>query len=250
MKGDMPLVISECNGVRSLHLGGDRVQSAMRVAAPMDLELAYTRAMMGFLLFLPNPRRILMVGLGGGSLAKFVHARMPDVSTTVVELIPDVVSAARRDFFLPSDDGRLRVLVAEGGEYVARHPGCCDVLMVDAFNDSSHPAALRSQSFYEAARDALEDMGVLVINFLGRDGDFDKCMRLVETSFGGHVLWLPPERPGNVIVFALKGLPDRWRWDLLRQRAKQLEQQLHLPLARFVGDLRRFNTYTARALES
>jgi spermidine synthase len=250
MKGELALAISERNGVRSLHLGGERVQSAMRVAAPMDLELAYTRAMMGFLLFHPEPRRILMIGLGGGSLAKFVHARMPGASTTVVELIPEVVAAARRDFFLPSDDERLRVLVAEGGDYVARHPDCCDVLMVDAFDDSSHPASLRSQTFYEAAREALEGTGVFVINFLGRDGDFDKCMQRVETSFGGHVLWLPPEQPGNVIVFALKGLPDRWRWELLRRRATQFEQCLQLPLARFVADLRRFNPHNTRVLES
>ena len=68
--------MSEKDGVRALHLGSSMVQSAMRLTAPNELELAYTRCMMGFLLFHPNPIHIVMIGLGGGSLAKFVYERM------------------------------------------------------------------------------------------------------------------------------------------------------------------------------
>ena len=62
--------ISEKFGVRTLHIGSDTVQSAMRIAAPNDLELSYTRSMMGFLLFNERPKSVLMIGLGGGSVAK------------------------------------------------------------------------------------------------------------------------------------------------------------------------------------
>jgi spermidine synthase len=249
MRGEAPLLISERDGVRSLHLGSERVQSAMRVSAPNRLELAYTRAMMGFLLFHPDPRYVLMIGLGGGSLAKFMHEYLPGVTTTVVELLPEVAAAARRDFCLPADGERLRVLLGEGGEYVAEHPGCCDVLLVDAFSDARQPLTLSSEAFYDAARDALDAPGVLVVNFLGRNGDFDRCMQRIEASFGGHVVCLPPEQPGNIIVFALKGLPERWRWELLRDRAAALETQFGLPFSVYVANLRRFNPHTARALE-
>ena len=90
--------VSECDGIRSLHLGSKTVQSSMRVSAPDELELAYTRSMMSFLLFNPEPVRFLMVGLGGGSLAKFVYHRMPAARTTAVELNPQVVAAARAYF--------------------------------------------------------------------------------------------------------------------------------------------------------
>ena len=69
--------ISEKFGVRTLHIGSDTVQSSMRIARPYDLEVAYTRSMMAFLLFNPEPREVLMVGLGGGSLAKFFYHRIP-----------------------------------------------------------------------------------------------------------------------------------------------------------------------------
>ena len=58
--------VSEKFGVRSLHIGSDTIQSSMRLARPNDLELSYTRSMMGFLLFNERPARVLLVGLGGG----------------------------------------------------------------------------------------------------------------------------------------------------------------------------------------
>src|SRR5512146_2380403 len=93
--GEPGIQVSEQNGVRMLHLGSSSVQSAMRLTAPNDLELAYTRCMMAFMPFHPQPRRILMVGLGGGSLAKFVHSRLPRVKIIVIEINPQVVAAAR-----------------------------------------------------------------------------------------------------------------------------------------------------------
>ena len=104
--------MSEEHGVRSLHIGSSMVQSAMRLAAPNHLELIYTQCMMGFTLFHPRPKNVLMIGLGGGSLAKFVYHRMPQVQTTVIEINPQIVAMARDHFFVPADDDRLQVMIA------------------------------------------------------------------------------------------------------------------------------------------
>src|SRR5512134_1922886 len=101
--------VSERDGVRYLHLGSATIQSAMRLARPNDLELSYTRCMLAFLLFVPPPRHAVMIGLGGGSLAKFIHSRMPDTRVTAVEINPQVVAAARQFFALPEASDRLAV---------------------------------------------------------------------------------------------------------------------------------------------
>ena len=124
------IAISEKGGVRMLHIGGDAIQSAMRLSAPDALELDYTRAMMAFLLFRPEPRDLLMVGLGGGSIARFVHARMPGARVAVVEIDPGVIAAAKHYFGLPPEDARLRVVLGDGAEYVPAHPGSADVLLL------------------------------------------------------------------------------------------------------------------------
>src|SRR4051812_44343848 len=82
-----PFVIED-QGVRALHFAPDQVQSAMRLAAPDALNFRYTREMMGWLLFLPKPREVLMLGLGGGSLAKFCFRQLPATRITVVENDP------------------------------------------------------------------------------------------------------------------------------------------------------------------
>src|SRR5262245_66316256 len=89
--------IVEEDGVRVLQIGGDAIQSAMRLDAPDAIELDYVRAMMAFLLFRPEPKDVLMIGLGGGSMARFIHARMPRTRVAVVEINPGVVTVARSE---------------------------------------------------------------------------------------------------------------------------------------------------------
>ena len=80
--------VAEERGIRSLYLGSDTIQSSMRLSDPTELVLTYTHAMMGFLLCLPSaPAAILHIGLGGGSLPRFCHARLPDTRNIAVELI-------------------------------------------------------------------------------------------------------------------------------------------------------------------
>ena len=103
MKKRQPSVaVSDARGVRTLHVGGEAIQSAMRLGEPFSLALDYTRCMMGFLLFHPQPRAALMIGLGGGSLAKFFHRYLRKTRVRVVELDPRIVSAARSQFALPA----------------------------------------------------------------------------------------------------------------------------------------------------
>ena len=111
--------ISEKFGVRSLHIGSDTVQSAMRISAPNDLELSYTRSMMGFLLFNEKPQTVLMIGLGGGSLAKFCHRHLPRTRLTVVEVDPDVIAlrgeASTANHILDEALARESGLIVAGG---------------------------------------------------------------------------------------------------------------------------------------
>jgi Spermine/spermidine synthase domain len=93
-------------------------QSEMRLDDPEALVSAYTRKMMGFLLFRARPQRILMIGLGGGSLVKFCHRHLPTTHITTVEIDAQVI-ALRPHFHVPPDDSRLRILNEDGVRYVA-----------------------------------------------------------------------------------------------------------------------------------
>src|SRR5689334_7933621 len=87
--------ISERDGMRYLHLGSDTVQSGMSLADPIELVLSYTRSMLAFLLFVPEPPRLLNIGLGGGSLAKWIHRHLVNTQQLVLEISPQVIACAR-----------------------------------------------------------------------------------------------------------------------------------------------------------
>ena len=238
--------MTNARGVRTLHVGGDAIQSAMRLDDPWALALDYTRCMMAFLLFHPDPRRVLMIGLGGGSLAKFFYRNLRKTSIHVVELDAAVVAAARQHFALPGNDGRLSVEVGDGVEALA--PECCDVLMLDAFEDELHVPRLASSAFYDGAFLALGEPGALVVNFMDDDPKFDVTLQRLELAFGGAVLAMPALYDPNILVFALKGVPARIRWDVLKEKAMQLERRFGLPFARYVNRLRDMNRCTSDEL--
>lgn len=241
--------LSEQNGIRSLHLGGSMVQSAMRLSAPYDLELAYTQHMMGFLLFHPDPGNITMIGLGGGSLAKFVYHQMPKTKTTVIEINPQVVRTAHNHFFLPENNDRLQVIISDGGDYIASHPTGMDIIMIDGFDDDFQVPSLCSQNFYALANKALNKNGVLVVNLLSRDKRTKDYLKRIDDSFNGHVVTLLSEARGNLIVFALKNSPGKLAWKTLKKHATALEKAYSLPFSEFVTKLRKNNPHSNHALE-
>jgi len=240
--------VSEEDGVRYLHLGGEHIQSAMRLDAPHALELDYTRTMMGFLLLHPRPTDCLMVGLGGGSIPKFMHRRMRTVRMRALELNPAVITAARGLFQLPADDIRLKVELGDGARAVHAACGEYDVLFADGFIDGDQVPELVSEEFYVAARRALRSPGILVVNFFGHDRRFVRYLKRIESAFDGRVVCLEARDDGNVIAFALNGLPDSISWEVLGQRAARLESRLGLPFVRYARGMRRMNRWTRKNL--
>jgi len=198
---------------------------------------------MAFLLFHPEPREALMIGLGGGSLAKFFLKHLRKTRLRAVELDARIVAAARDHFALPKD---FEVEIGDGVEALA--PECCDLLVVDAFEDELHVPRLASSEFYDGAFLALTEPGALVVNFMDDDPKFDLTLQRLERAFGGAVIVLPALYDPNILAFALKGTDSSVPWSTLRGRAEQLESRLGLPFTRYVPRLRAMNRSTAADL--
>lgn len=233
--------VSEKFGVRSLHIGSDTVQSAMRIARPIDLELAYTRSMMACLLFLGDPRDVLMVGLGGGSVAKYVRHHFPSARVRVLELNPQVVAIARQCFLVPPDDPRFEVIIGDGAEYMARTDIAADLIMVDGYDAESHVEELATREFYGHCRERLAPGGMLVVNLWGGDRQFNEVLKRIEAAFPAGNLCLPARKPGNVIAFGFRDPPGPLRWSDLQCRASAIEARYGLEFPLFVDGLRAMN---------
>jgi spermidine synthase len=239
--------VSERDGVRSLHLGSSTVQSSMTLADPTELVLSYTRTMMGFLLFDPAPRHVAMVGLGGGSLAKFIYHRLPDARITAIEANPQVISVARSHFHVPMDDARLRVVLGQGESWVAEPNERCDVLLVDGYDGNAQADGLSTEDFYMNARRRLEPDGLLVVNLWSSDRRLDAYLQRMERCFEA-CLCLPAERRGNIVALGFCRPPRLSQWGALRTRAKELEGRLGLEFTRMVEALKETNPHDHKGL--
>jgi len=229
-----PVQISEHDGVRFLHLGGSAVQSAMRVGAPFTLELEYTRAMMGFLLFHPRPRDIALIGLGGGSIANFIHRHLKKSHLTAVEIHPEVVAAAHDWFHLPADDERLSVICGDGAAHVRDYPDSQDILLVDGYGPEGVVDALATPEFYQACRAMLRPGGVAVFNLWGSDENYLVHDRDLARAFDRHTLLLPAATKANIVVLAFREpLPD-CSFARLSGRAQRLEADIGLEFDDFL----------------
>ncbi|HET8611107.1 MAG TPA: polyamine aminopropyltransferase [Burkholderiales bacterium] len=235
---DEAVYVSERRGVRSLHIGSDVIQSSMRIARPDDLELAYTRGLMAFLLFNPEPRRILMIGLGGGSLAKFIHRHMPQARITAVEINPQVVAVARNCFGLPPEDGRFRIVIGDGADYLDGRRACADVIVIDGYDAQKQAASLVTADFYRACVAALTPDGVATANLWSDDGQPGRCLGRIAETFPGGAVSFKAGRHGNLAVLGFKRQPAAALWQALDERAAQLERMYQLEFPRFVAAMR------------
>ncbi|MEQ9449244.1 MAG: fused MFS/spermidine synthase, partial [Rhodospirillaceae bacterium] len=128
------------NGLRCLtfhpSMSRDR-QTCVELDDPKHLVFSYTRMMLGALAIKPDPERILIIGLGGGTLPMALRDILPDTYIDAVEIDPAVVAVAGEYFGYEEDarlqthtmDGRVFVKTAlmEGKQY--------DLVMLDAFDE-------------------------------------------------------------------------------------------------------------------
>jgi spermidine synthase len=202
-----PYVREELDAV-SLHFSIGAIQSRMQIQQPDALALDYTRTMMAFLLFHPKPGQIGMIGLGGGSLAKFCLRHLPNASVTVAELNPHVI-ALRERFAVPPDGPRLRVLELDGADFVRDTDRRFDVLLVDAFDAQGMPENVGTRRFYDDCHDALAPDGMLVVNLHAAHPHAPLYVDRLRQAFDGRVLAVDDRDGANRVVFAARA--TGWR---------------------------------------
>jgi spermidine synthase len=223
----MPSIeISEERGIRYLHFGSHWIQGAMRIARPWALELDYTQDLMFALLLRYGrawPRTALQIGLGAGSITKFLHRHRPGARLKIVEISPDVVTAAWQFFKLPDASSRLDVEVADGHDFMARTTYRFDLIVVDGYDAKARAGMLDSLPFYVNCRARLAEGGVLAANLLTRRRDASASLSRLRTAFAGRVLALPPSEGGNTVAFAAAHAAQVITHDELRAHALKLK---------------------------
>lgn len=227
---------------RTMHFGSRARQTTMFLRDPVALALSYTRYMLSGLLLSSVPRSVLMLGLGGGALARFVRHHWPGCRISAVEKRALVVALAREYFALPDEHFAVHVMAAE--EFLAgKQPAEYDWILVDIHDRNGMSPALREPEFFVRCRALLSARGILAANLW--TGDREAMIKGINRSlhevFDGRVLHLPVARKRNTVALgcnlALPALEVR----PARRKALALEDRYGVEFSQFLWELTQHN---------
>jgi len=160
------IVVTEDNQARYLRF--DRsFQSGMMLADPFESPFLYAAYAHLGLIFAPRAKRVLVIGLGGGSIPKRFWRDYPEMTVEVAEIDPMVVDVAKR-FFEVREDPRLHIVSQDGRLFLRRTGKTYDLIILDAYFAESIPFHLTTKEFYTLVKSRLAPGGVVVSNLLGQ----------------------------------------------------------------------------------
>jgi spermidine synthase len=179
------LVTEDESGLRTLYFErGGALQSVSKPGDPDHLALPYVKTMLSGLGLCDDPRRILVVGLGGGTIPKFLHKYYPQSVIDAVDIDPGVVKVAR-EFFEFHEDANLRAFIEDGRKFIEDRPGLYDMIFLDAFGTDRIPYHLATREFLLAVKKALTPRGLVLGNIWKRNYNslYDSMMRTYQDVF-------------------------------------------------------------------
>lgn len=219
------LVTEDGRGLRALRFerGGVR-QSVTKVGDPDHIELPYARVMPVGLAVVDKPRRVLIVGLGGGTIPNFLHKHYPQMKIDVVDIDPDVIEVATR-YFGFRQNATMRAYAEDGRRFIENCRNRYDVIFLDAYGSDSIPYHLATREFLRSVFEALTEQGIVVGNVWSRESNplYDSMVRTYQDVFGSLYI-LDVRGAGNKILLALPG-ERRIEREELASRARKLSQQ-------------------------
>jgi spermidine synthase len=182
-------------------------ESCMLVSNPDRLVFEYAPMMLSSLFLNPNPRRILIIGQGGGTLPSALQKMVPDAAIDVVEIDAAVDRIARRYFdFKPGP--KTRVHIEDGRVFVkraVRDAARYDLVMLDAFEADYIPEHMLTQQFLQEVKSIMTPNGVLAANTFSSSALYDHEAVTYRSVFG---TFYNLKLGNRVVITRLGGLTD------------------------------------------
>jgi spermidine synthase len=199
-------VLDTASGLRQLIFDGrfdgtDAIQSEMNLSNPEELTLSYSRHIMAALPVAAGLKRILIVGLGGACMQRYLHSLLPAATIETAELDPAIREIAAEYFFFKEDERQI-VHMGDGRKFIENSQDKYDIIFLDAFTATSIPTMLATQEFLKAVKSRLAEGGLACANLWDEEADYPNMLKTYSTVFPElHVVKCASS--GNSILVAL-----------------------------------------------
>jgi spermidine synthase len=208
--------------------GEEVIESMLNLDRPHDLIVEYTRYMFLSYLFRPKQEKVLIVGLGGGSMVHFLKHYDPKVKVDVVEIDPQIVKIADKYFGVRSG-GNVNILTQDAFDYIKKADAKYDVIYMDAFlkpsvdtDPTGVQLRLKTIKFYKDLQKRLTPGGMVVFN-INPHSKVEKDIKNIRDSFAQTYVYELPEDNGLVVVGSMSA--KRRSWDELLTAARGLDRR-------------------------
>ena len=198
--GEVNIQVLDRKNVRHLRFGNRVKQSSMVKKYPYALALKYIRTMVQGLVLNPNPKNILFLGLGAGSLLKYINKYFNVPRIDVVELLPDVVDISKK-YFGVDDSKNVNFINENAVKYLETNDNKYDLIFVDVFNSGGMPKEITTDNFYLLLNNSLNLSGWIVWNTWVRKSTYNLQVDQWKNFFNVVLIRPPAPKSGNVVVF-------------------------------------------------
>jgi spermidine synthase len=226
--------------------GWDYTESVINLLDPDDLPLRYAQVMSIATIYPNEPKKILMLGLGGGSISTYLGRSMPEAAITTIEIDPGVINAAKTYFGLRETE-RMRYRAGDGRVFLNRNRELYDLILLDAYRGGYVPFHLLTREFYALVKERLTPGGAAAFNVHDGSKLYASTVKTLGDVF--PTLDLYPTGLGEVIAIATAS-PASGK-EALERRAAALQERhgfrfplpqilarrMDRPLAQAGGDL-------------
>lgn len=200
---DTHLEIWDEGDCRSLWFDDVILQSEIHLQDAAVLPNPVNRAMLAHLMFDSPLHRVMLAGCGGGAIARWLHARAPEVAGDAVELSPTVARLAREYFDFPPPESNWRLLVEDVREHLVHSAARYDYILVDLEENQNTPPWATALDFLEGCRAHLQPRGVLTVNLiLGDNRAISEALLRIRRVFDNETLLLADTDHDNLLVLA------------------------------------------------
>ena len=240
------ILVEENDGLRCLKFNVRSTktqQSCMLVDDPQRLVFNYTKMLFSSLLINPNPERILIIGLGGGTMSNTLHQIFPAAVITNVEIDPAVIKVAR-NYFSFFENEHITSVVQDGRIFIKRasiRKQQYDWIILDAFNGDYIPEHLMTQEFLQETKNLLSENGVLAANTFSLSQLYNYESATYKAVFGDFFNVRNSRNSNRIVLASVKPLPSM---DVIAERAKAIRAKL-LPFSVDITKISRKITSTA-----
>jgi len=185
---------------RKLKFGNSITQGSFLKDKPDKLSLYYSRDMVSVFEFKKETKNILSLGLGTGTIAKWIHKNYPETEQEIIEICPELPEIGQKYFNIPKD--RISYLLEDGFTAIDKLDKKYDLIFYDVYNKSKIPERIRSLNYITRLKNILNTNGILVSNYLTWPYHEEPFLTNWKGIFDYLLVKNPERKSGNIVTFA------------------------------------------------